>query len=201
MVGCLLGGTLGLIVVGPLLLGTSYAIGIHPIVVLVSAAIIPGVGAWWCGIALFRFTQPTRRIRLSWIPLIVAAMVAVWLIHPQLAAFPKYGTVAERETWARLHIPQYTFLTRTIEKIPLIRDSVGHVTAIAPAAGQQHVTAATMDGVEMNMGLEVVGDNGAGILLVHCTIDGDVIFDWQPAIWTMNGLTAEISTVPNLLRR
>jgi len=199
--GCLLGGALGLIVAGPLVLGTPYATGIHPIVLLVSAAVIPGVGAWWCGIAMFRSTQPTKRSRLGWLSFVIAATVAVWLIHPQLAAFPKHGTVADREAWARLNIRQYMSLTRTVEKIPLIRESVGRVTAIAPASDQQHITAQTMDGVEMNMVLDVVGDKGAGVLRVRCTIDGDTVFDWQPATWTMDGPTTEISTVPNLIRR
>ena len=201
MVGCLLGGAFGLIVAGVLVLGTSHASGIRPILLLVSAAIIPGVGAWWCGIAMFRSTQPTKRGRLGWLPLSIAATVAVWLIYPQFVAFPKQGTVAEREAWARLHIPQYISLTRTIKTLPLIRESVGRVTAIAPASGQQHVTALTMDGVEMDTVVEVVGDKGGGILRVHCTIDGDTVFEWQPATWTMDGLTTEISTVPNLLRR
>ena len=150
---------------------------------------------------MFRSTQPTKRSRLGWLSFVIAATVAVWLIHPQLAAFPKHGTVADREAWARLNIRQYMSLTRTVEKIPLIRESVGRVTAIAPASDQQHITAQTMDGVEMNMVLDVVGDKGAGVLRVRCTIDGDTVFDWQPATWTMDGLTTEISTVPNLIRR
>ena len=62
-------------------------------------------------------------------------------------------------------------------------------------------TALTMDGVEMDMVLDVVGDKGAGTLHVQCTIDGDTVFDWQPATWTMDGTTTEIATVSNLLRR
>lgn len=92
-------------------------------------------------------------------------------------------------------------LTRTVEKIPQIRESVGRVTTIAPASGQRQVTALTMDGVEMDMVLDVVGDRGAGILHVNCTIDGDLVFDWQPATWTMDGHSTEISSVPNLYRR
>jgi hypothetical protein len=55
-----------------------------------------------------------------------------------------------------------------------------------------------MDGVEMDMVLDVVGDKGTGILHVNCTIDGDSVFDWQPATWTMDGHSTEISSVPNL---
>jgi hypothetical protein len=201
MVGCLLGGLLGLILASVLVLGTLRAIGIPAIVLLVSAALIPGVGAWWCGIVMFRSIQPTKRGRLGWVPLSIAAAVALWLIYPQLTAFPEHGTVTEREAWARLNVPQYMSLTRTVEKIPQIRESVGSVTAIAPASGQRQVTAPTMDGVEMDMVLDVVGDRGAGILHVNCTIDGDLVFDWQPATWTMDGHSTEISSVPNLYRR
>jgi hypothetical protein len=200
IVGCLLGGALAQIVAGVLVLGTSWT-GIPPIVLVVIAAIIPSVAAWWCGIVMFRSTGPAQRGRPGWLPLSTAAAVAVWLIYPQLAAFPEHGTGAEREAWARLNIRQYTSLIRTVEKIPLIREGVGRVIAIAPASGQRQVTAQTMDGVEMDMVLDVAGDRGAGILRVNCTIDGDMVFDWQPATWTMDGLTTEISTVPNLLRR
>lgn len=201
MVGCILGGALGLIAAGVLVLGTTLAPGILSIVLMVIATIIPGVCAWWCGIVMFKSTQPTKRGRLGWLPLSIAGTVAVWLIYPQFIAFPDSGTVAEREAWAQHNVRQYMSLTRTIKNIPLIRESVGPVTAIAPASGQQHVTAQTMDGVEMNMVLDVVGDRGGGILHVRCTIDGDTVFDWHPAAWVMDGLTTEISTVPNLLSR
>ena len=201
MVGCLLGGALGLIVAAPLVLGTPHTTGIPAIVLLVSAAIIPGVGAWWCGMVMFRSIQPTKRGWFGWLPLGMAAAAALWLIYPQLVAFPEHGTAAEREAWARINVRQYTSLTRTVEKIPLIQGNVGRVTAIAPASGQHQATALTMDGVEMDMVLDVVGDRAAGVLHVNCTIDGDLVFDWQPATWTMDGSTTEISTVPNLYRR
>ena len=89
----------------------------------------------------------------------------------------------------------------TVESIPLIQDSVGGVIAIAPASGVQQVTAGDMDGIMMRLVLDVVGDKGTGTLQVHCTIDGDTVFDWQPATWTMFGMTTEIATVSNLLRR
>ena len=50
MVGCLLGATLGLIA-GALLVLPSNTTTIHPIVLLVIAAIVPCVGAWWFGIS------------------------------------------------------------------------------------------------------------------------------------------------------
>jgi hypothetical protein len=209
MVGCLLGGALGLIVAGLLMLlfvYVLYAAGIRPGVPLASAAmvsavIVSAVGAWRCGIALFRSTEPTRRGYFGWLPLSIAASVAVWLILPQFAAFPSHGSIAEREAWARLNIRQYVSLMHTVENIPLIKDSVGGVTAIAPASGVQQVTAGDMDGIMMRLVLDVVGDKGAGTLHVQCTIDGDTVFDWQPATWTMDGTTTEIATVSNLLRR
>jgi hypothetical protein len=200
MVGCLVGGALGLIV-GGILAFSSDAIGIHPIVAVVSATLAPSMGAWLGGIAMFRSTEARVRGRFYWLPLSLAATVALWLILPQFTAFPKNGTVAEREAWARGNIRQYGSLTRTVEKIPLVAESIGRVTAIAPTSGEQHVFAQTMDGVAMKMVLEVVGEKGAGILRVDCTLDGDTVFDWELATWTMDGTTAEISTVPNLLQR
>ena len=55
MVGCLLGGALGLIVAGLLVLSTPHAIGIHPIILVVIAAIIPGVSCmvvWNCHVQI-----------------------------------------------------------------------------------------------------------------------------------------------------
>lgn len=210
VVGCLLGGALGLIVAGLLMLLVVYILyvaGIRPGVPLanaaavVSAVIVSAVGAWRCGIALFRSTEPTKRGYFGWLPLSIAASVAVWLILPQFAAFPSHGSIAEREAWARLNIHQYVSLMHTVENIPLIQDSVGGVTAIAPASGVQQVTAGDMDGIMMRLVLDVVGDKGAGTLHVQCTIDGDTVFDWQPATWAMDGTTTEIATVSNLLRR
>jgi tripartite-type tricarboxylate transporter receptor subunit TctC len=109
---------------------------------------------------MFRSTEPARRGRFHWLPLSLAAAVALWLIHPQFVAFPAHGTVAAREAWARSNIRQYGSLTRTVEKIPLIQELVGRVTAIAPTSGGQHAAAQTMDGVDMNMTLEVVGEKG-----------------------------------------
>jgi hypothetical protein len=208
--GCLFGGVLGLIVAGLLMLLVVYILytaGIRPSVTLANAAAVVGavivsaVGACGCGIALFRSTEPTKRGYFGWLPLSIAASVAVWLILPQFAAFPSHGSIAEREAWARLNIHQYVSLMHTVENIPLIKDSVGGVTAIAPASGVQQVTAGDMDGIMMRLVLDVVGDKGAGTLRVQCTIDGDTVFDWQPATWTMDGTTTEIATVSNLLRR
>jgi hypothetical protein len=209
MAGCLLGGALGLIVAGLLILlfvYVLYAASIRPNAPLASAAtvsevILSAVGAWRCGIALFRSTEPTKRGYFGWLPLSIAASVAVWLILPQFAAFPSHGSITEREAWARLNIRQYESLIHTVESIPLIKDSVGGVIAIAPASGVQQRTAGDMDGIMMRLVLDVVGDKGAGTLHVHCTIYGDTVFDWQPATWTMDGTTTEIATVSNLFQR
>ena len=209
MVGCLLGGVLGLIVAGLLTLLFAYvlyAVGIRAGAALENAGAViavasSAVGAWWCGMAFIRPTEPTKRGYFGWLPWSIAASVAVWLVLPQFGAFPSHGSVAEREAWARLHIHQYVSLVHTVERIPLIKDSVGGVTAIAPASGVQQVTAGDMDGIMMRLVLDVVGNKGAGTLQVRCTIDGDTVFDWQPAIWTMDGTTTEIATVSNLLQR
>ena len=200
MVGCLLGAALGLIA-GALSVLPANTTAIHPIVPFVIAAVAPGIGAWLCGIAMFRSKEPTKRGLFDWLSLSLVATAVIWLIHPQFAAFPKHGTVPEREAWARANIRQYKSLTRTVEKLPLIQQSVGRVIAIVPTSGEQHVTGPTMDGMAMKMTLEVVGDKGAGILRVNCTLDGDAVFDWEPATWTMDGTTTEISTVPNLILR
>ena len=209
MVGCLLGGALGLIVAGLLTLLFGYflyAIGIRAAALLenagtVIAFIASAAGAWWCGMAFFRPAEPTKRGYFGWLPWSIAVAVAVWLVLPQFGAFPSHGSIAEREAWARLNIRQYASLMRTVENIPLIKDSVGGVTAIAPASGVQQVTAGDMDGIMMRLVLDVVGEKGAGTLQVRCTIDGATVFDWQPAIWTMDGTTTEIATVSNLFRR
>jgi hypothetical protein len=114
---------------------------------------------------------------------------------------PLWVRLRGRGAWARLHIPQYADLARTIDNTPIIQDSIGRLTAIAPASGVQHVTGLDMDGVAMRLVLDVIGERGVGTLSVNCTIDRDVVFDWQPAIWGASGKTTEITTVPNQLRR
>jgi hypothetical protein len=73
--------------------------------------------------------------------------------------------------------------------------------AVAGCNRRHAADAFDMDGIMMMLVLDVVGDKGAGTLHVQCTIDGDTVFDWQPATWTINGTTTEIATVANLLRR
>jgi hypothetical protein len=198
--GCLLGAFLGLVLAG-ILLFTSLWTGIPGAATFAIGVTLPAVGAWWCGAVLFRPGGPATLGRRGWLASGAAALIGVWLIHPQFTAFPSHGNIAEREAWARLHIPQYADLARTIENIPVIEDSIGRVTAIAPASGVQHVTGLDMDGVAMRLVLDVMGERGVGTLSVNCTIDQNVVFDWQPAIWTASGKTTEIATVPNLLRR
>jgi hypothetical protein len=198
--GCLLGAFLGLVLAGILLL-TSVTIGTPEAPTFAIAVILPAVGAWWCGTVLFRAGGPAKLAWRGWLASGAAALIGVWLIHPQFTAFPSHGSIAERQAWARLHIPQYAYLERTIENIPVIQDSIGRVTAIAPAPDAQHVTGLDMDGVAMKLVLDVMGERGVGTLSVDCTIDQDAVFNWQPAIWIAAGKTTEIATVPNLLRR
>jgi hypothetical protein len=200
VVGCLLGAFLGLVLAAVLLFTSSWT-AIPQAATFAIGVMLPAVGAWWCGTVLFRPRGPATLGRPGWLASGAAALIGVWLIHPQFTAFPSHGNFAAREAWARLHIPQYADLARTIENIPVIQDSIGHVTAIAPASGVQHVTGLDMDGVAMRLVLDVMGERGVGTLSVNCTIDRDVVFDWQPASWTASGKTTEIATVPNLLRR
>ncbi len=206
MAGCLTGGVLGFVAGVVLAVGSLFAAGVQaggalPIAIFAFAAGASAIAAWLCGIALFKSKEPAKRGRLDWLPAGVAAAVAAWLVMPQFTAFPSDGGLEEREAWARSRIRQYGSLMRTVEGIPQIRDSVGHVTAIAPASGARQVTAADMDGMMMKLVLDVAGDKGSGTLRVECTIDGDTVFQWSPGFWTMDGKTIEILSVPNLLRR
>jgi hypothetical protein len=198
--GCLLGAFLGLALAGTLLFASSWS-AIPEAATFAIGVILPAVGAWWCGTVLFRPGGPATLGWRGWLAAGAAALIGVWLIHPQFTAFPNHGNIAEREAWARLHIPQYADLARTIENIPIIQDSIGRLTAIAPASDVQHMTGLDMDGVAMRLVLDVMGERGVGTLSVNCTIDQDVVFDWQPAIWTASGKTTEITTVANQLRR
>ena len=205
-VGCLTGGVLGFVAGFVLAVASLFAAGIQAgdtltIAIFTFAVGVSAFAAWLCGIALFKSKEPANRGRFGWLPAGIAAAVAVWLVMPQFTAFPSGGSLEERQAWARLHMRQYSSLMHTVEGISLIRDSVGRVTAIAPASGVQQVTAADMDGMMMKLVLDVVGDKGAGTLRVECTIDGDTVFQWQPGFWTTDGKTIEILTVPNLLER
>jgi hypothetical protein len=200
MVGCLLGAVPGFLVVG-FLLFTPFVPTIPAAAEIAIAVMVPAVGAWGCGTAIFRSSGPATQRQRGWLPSGIAAMIAVWLCYPQFSAFPSHGSIADREAWAQKHIPQFKALARTVEGIPVIKDSVGHVTAIAPASGVQHVTGLDMDGVAMRLVLDVKGERGAGTLSVRCIIDGDVVPDWQPAIWTMDEKKTEIEAVPNQVWR
>lgn len=198
--GCLLGASLGLVLAVTLLFTSLWA-AIPQAATFALGVILPAVGAWWCGTVLFRSGGPATLGWRGWLAAGAAALIGAWLLHPQFTAFPNHGNISEREAWARRHIPQYAGLARTIENIPIINDSIGRLTAIAPASGVQHVTGLDMDGVAMRLVLDVMGERGVGTLSVNCTIDGDVVFDWQPAIWTTSGKTTKIATVANQLRR
>ena len=59
----------------------------------------------------------------------------------------------------------------TVESIPLIKDSVGVVTAIAPASGVQQVTAGDMDGVMMMRLVLDVADDIVVLNSGHVAVD------------------------------
>jgi len=199
--GCLLGSGIGLALVAVSMLGSAPSHWMNARVLLVIVSVVPVVAGWCGGIVLFKSTEPDARDpRFPWLRPSAAVFVIVWLLIPQFRAFPDEGTVAEREAWARKHVRQYASLERTVEQVPLVAENVGHVIRIAPTAHDKHTAAQDMNGVAMNFTLEVVGEKGSGILHAHCTVDGDTVFDWQPATWSFNGKTTEITTVPNLLR-
>ncbi|MGC1859672.1 MAG: hypothetical protein WA733_00735 [Methylocystis sp.] len=206
-VGCLTGGVLGFVAGAVLAVASLFVAGIQAgdaltIAIVAFAVGVSAFAAWLGGIALFKSKERTKEGRFGWLlPAGIAAAVAVWLVMPQFTAFPSGGSLEDRQAWARLHMRQFSSLMRTVQGIPLVTESVGRVTAIAPASGVQQLTAADMDGMMMNLVLDVVGEKGAGTLRVECTIDGDTVFQWQPGFWTMDGKTIEIVTVPNLLKR
>src|SRR5271167_3500608 len=96
-----------------------------------------------------RFTQPVTvvdRRRFPWLQSTAVSIFIVWLLLPQFRAFPEDGTLAERDAWTEQHVPQYASLKRTVEKIPVIRESVGRIVGIAPTSGAKHIAAVDMDG-------------------------------------------------------
>jgi hypothetical protein len=118
---------------------------------------------------------------------------------PQFRAFPKNAPLAEREAWARQHVPQYGSLTRIVGSVPVVAEDVGRIVGIAPTAGDTHIAGRDMDGIGMNFTLDVVGEKGHGVFRVRCTIDGDTVWTWESGTWTFNGQTTEITTVPNVV--
>jgi hypothetical protein len=204
--GCVLGSFLGLAAAAVIVLpamgpaATGYAI--FGYVAVVSAAMTPIIGAWLGGIVLFKLTPGDAvRRHFAWLEAGAACILIGWLLLPQFQAFPKDGTPAERDAWAERNVPEYTSLKRTVQKIPVIKESVGNILSIAPDGGTRHTAARDMDGVSMNFTLDVEGDKGSGVLHVNCGVDGDQIYSWEPATWTFNGQAVEITTVANRVTR
>ncbi|HXQ52612.1 MAG TPA: hypothetical protein VN802_16065 [Stellaceae bacterium] len=204
--GCVIGGFLGFTAVAVATLAalqlTTTQTTVFVGVIYIGFVIVPVVGAWLGGIVLFKPTAPAAgHGRYPWLQPSAAILLIVWLLLPQFRAFPKDGTVAEREAWALSHVPQYASLTRVVAKIPIVAENVGPIVAIAPTGGDDHIAAGDMDGVGFNFTLDVVGEKGHGVFRVLCTIDGDMVFEWQTGTWMFNGQTTEIATVPNLIHR
>jgi hypothetical protein len=196
--GCLLGGGLGFAAVA-LPTFSSLESGWLQKGALFGVVVVPVVGAWLGGIALFGSTGPSDHGRLQWLQPIAACLVIVWLLIPQFRAFPQNASLAEREAWAREHVPQYGSLMRIVGSVPIVAADVGRISGIAPTAGDTHIAASSMDGMEMNFTLDVVGDKGHGAFRVQCTIDGDTVWTWESGAWTFNGQTTAITTVPNVV--
>lgn len=160
----------------------------------------------WLGAKAYRRFMPkegergARAGRLGRLMAAAAVLAVAWLVNPQFRAFPKSGTVAEREAWTLRNVREYDALTRTVEKIPEVTGDVGRITGIAPTATDRHIAAQEMNGVGMNFKLDVVGEKGGGVLRVFCTLDSTTVYEWRPATWTFGGRTTEIATVPNMFK-
>jgi hypothetical protein len=194
--GCLLGGGLGFaaaafVTFSPLSswIYTSIFFGV----------VVPVAGAWLGGFALFKATEPAGHRRFQWLQPTAVCLAIVWLVIPQFRAFPKNAPLAEREAWARQHVPQYGSLTRIVGSLPVVAEDVGRIVGIAPTAGDAHIAGRDMDGIGMNFTLDVVGEKGHGVFRVRCTIDGDTVWTWESGTWTFNERTTEIATVPNVV--
>jgi hypothetical protein len=196
--GCLLGGILGFAaaaVAGFSSLESSWL----QKGALFGVVVVPVVGAWLGGIALFNSTGPPAHRRLQWLQPIAVCLAIVWLVIPQFRAFPNNAPLAEREAWARQHVPQYGSLTRIVGSVPVVAEDVGRIVGIAPTAGDAHIAGRDMDGIGFNFTLDVVGEKGHGVFRVRCTIDGNTVWTWESGTWTFNGQTTEITTVPNVV--
>jgi hypothetical protein len=204
--GCVLGSFLGLaaaaVIVLPAMGPAAPGHAIFGYLAVLSAVVMPVIGAWLGGIILFKLT-PVDAVRrhFAWLQAGAACILIAWLLLPQFQAFPKDGTPAQRDAWAEQNVPEYTSLKRTVQKIPVIKESVGRIVSIAPDGGTKHTAFRDMDGVSMNFTLDVEGDKGSGVLRVNCGVDGDEIYRWEPGTWTFNGQAVEITTVANLVTR
>jgi hypothetical protein len=196
--GCLLGGSLGFAAAAVPAFSSLESSWIQK-GALFGVVVVPVVGAWLGGIALFKSTAPPSHRRLQWLQPIAVCLAIVWLLIPQFRAFPQNAPLADREAWARQHVPQYGSLTRIVGSLPIVAGDVGRIVGIAPTAGDSHTAGRDMDGVGMNFTLDVVGEKGHGVFRVQCTIDGDTVWTWESGTWTFNGQTTEITTVPNVV--
>jgi hypothetical protein len=196
--GCLLGGSLGFAAAAVAMFSPLQSSWIHASL-FPGVVLVPVAGAWLGGIALFKSTAPAGHRRFQWLQPTAVCLAIVWLLIPQFRAFPKNAPLAEREAWARQHVPQYGSLTRIVGSVPVVAQDVGRIVGIAPTADDAHIAGRDMDGVGMNFTLDVVGEKGHGVFRVRCTIDGDTVWAWESGTWTFNGQTTEIATVPNVV--
>jgi hypothetical protein len=194
--GCLLGGSLGFAAAAVPAFASLQSNWLQKSALL-GVVVVPVVGAWLGAIALFKSTGPPGH--RQWLQPIAFCLAIVWLLIPQFRAFPNNAPLAEREAWARQHVPQYGSLTRIVGSIPIVAEDVGRIVGIAPTAGDAHTAGRDMDGIGMNFTLDVVGEKGHGIFRVRCTIDGHTVWSWDSGTWTFNGQTTEIATVPNVV--
>jgi hypothetical protein len=154
------------------------------------------VSGWLGGAILFwpLPADPARR-RIPRVRVVVSALLLGWFLVPLPGRFPVHGSLEERARWSQAHIVHYGWITSTIAEMPAVVQDAGHVTAMAPTAGDPHVACLDMNSDGINLSLDVVGDKGAGVFKLTCEMDRgrDLLVAWQRASWTFGGTMTPIA--------
>jgi hypothetical protein len=191
VVACILGVVLG--VAATAFVASKINWGTHMVWVLVAAIpLVPLCSAVACGMAFYKPVAKESSRLVQGLEAIVPLCAGVALVLPRAPIFPAKGTLAEREAWAEKYVPDYAAFVHVVEAIPEVTNDVGHVEAVAPTAEDEHVAAQTMDGTEIRVALDVVGEKGRGVLRADCVLDGTSVHRWDHSTWTFEGNTARI---------
>jgi hypothetical protein len=201
-VGNLLGGAAGLTAAVGLALLSSHALGTTaPGLAALALAGLVAFAACAGGALLFRAIPPPRRWTLGLAAKLLAlGLLAGWALVPQLQAFPAGGALAERDAWARAHVPAYPALVHVVGELPEVLADVGSVEGIAPTGADRHASAVGMNGDDLRFTLEVAGSRGTGTFLVDCTLADGMVLDWREGRWTFGGVAVPVRSVPASLR-
>jgi hypothetical protein len=170
---------------------------VEGVLTTLAAAVIGGsLGAlaprWFRRVQPLDASHRTPKLRL-----VALGILLAWVALGQLRAFPASANALERDAWARAHVPQYRALKRVIAAVPEVRTDVGRIVAIAPTATDQHRSAREMNGDDMFFALDVIGERGAGIFYVDCTLDEYRVYQWRSGRWVMRGRESRIESVPD----